>query len=494
MEKKAKIGWLYVIAALFVAVGLFFVVKKNTYLFFALPVVLGVLLLYIFSLDKVLLLTAFTVPLSINLKALEADLAISLPAEPLLIGVLVLFIAKMLYDGRYDKRMARHPIAIVIYIMFTWMLVTTITSEMPVVSIKFMVSRLWFIVPSFFLCAILFKNPKNIHWFIWLYIAALCIVCVYTIIHHAQFGFDGDSAHWVMTPFYNDHTAYGAALAIYLILALAYVFLPGIKTSTRLIIIGVIALLSVALMLSNCRAAWLSVIASLAMLICVLLRIKFRWIATVVVVLVGLFFAFQNQIIDALEKNNQDASGDLVENIQSITNISTDASNLERINRWQSAFRLFNDRPVFGWGPGTYQFVYAPYQMSKEKTIISTNAGDGGNAHSEYIGPLAEQGFMGTILVLALVITVVYTGLKAYHKAKNKKAKVLALGTTLAFFGYFVHGFLNNFLDTDKLAVPVWSCAALIAVIDLYYSNQESFGEITENQPTRPQISDSSKE
>ncbi len=462
------------------AVGLFLVVKKNTYLFFALPVVLGVLLLYIFSLDKVLLLTAFTVPLSINLKALEAGLAISLPAEPLLIGIMVLFFAKMLYDGKYDKRISHHPIAIVIYCMFAWMLVTTITSEMPVVSLKFILSRLWFVVPAFFLCAILFKKPKNIHWFIWLYIAALCIVCVYTIIHHAQFGFDGDSAHWVMTPFYNDHTAYGAALAIYLILALTYVFLPGIKTSRRLIIIGVVALLSVALVFSNCRAAWLSVIAALAVLICVLLKIKFRWIATVVVVLVGLFLAFQNQIIDALEKNNQDASGDLVENIQSITNISTDASNLERINRWQSAFRLFNERPVFGWGPGTYQFVYAPYQMSKEKTIISTNAGDGGNAHSEYFGPLAEQGIVGSILVLILVIVTVYHGMKAYKRCKNRQAKTLVLGATLAFISYFVHGLLNNFMDTDKLAVPVWSLAALIAAIDVYYADKETFDEVKE--------------
>ena len=462
------------------AVGLFLVVKKNTYLFFALPVVLGVLLLYIFSLDKVLLLTAFTVPLSINLKALEAGLAISLPAEPLLIGIMVLFFAKMLYDGKYDKRISHHPIAIVIYCMFAWMLVTTITSEMPVVSLKFILSRLWFVIPAFFLCAILFKKPKNIHWFIWLYIAALCIVCVYTIIHHAQFGFDGDSAHWVMTPFYNDHTAYGAALAIYLILALTYVFLPGIKTSRRLIIIGVVALLSVALVFSNCRAAWLSVVAALAVLICVLLKIKFRWIATVVVVLVGLFLAFQNQIIDALEKNNQDASGDLVENIQSITNISTDASNLERINRWQSAFRLFNERPVFGWGPGTYQFVYAPYQMSKEKTIISTNAGDGGNAHSEYFGPLAEQGIVGSILVLILVIVTVYHGMKAYKRCKNRQAKTLVLGATLAFISYFVHGLLNNFMDTDKLAVPVWSLAALIAAIDVYYADKETFDEVKE--------------
>ncbi len=478
MEKKEKIGWLYVIAALFVAVGLFFVVKKNTYLFFAMPVVLGVLLLYVFSLDKVLLLTSFCVPLSVVLdKFSDAGLAISLPAEPLLMGILVMFIAKMLYDGKYDRRIAHHPIAIVIYCMFIWMIVTTITSEFPVVSLKFIASRLWFIVPSFFLCAILFKRPKNIDYFIWLYIASLCIVCVYTIINHAMNGFDGDSAHWVMTPFYNDHTAYGAALAIYLILALTYVFIPGINKSKRLIIIAVVCLLSLALVLSNCRAAWLSMIAAIGVLCCVLLKIKFRWIATVVVILVGLFFAFQNQIIDAMEKNNQDASGDFIENVQSITNISTDASNLERINRWQSAFRLFHERPFFGWGPGTYQFVYAPYQMSKEKTIISTNAGDGGNAHSEYIGALAEQGIIGSLLVLTLVITTVYCGLTTYKRCKNKKAKIMVLGATLAFISYFVHGILNNFLDTDKLAVPVWSCAALIAAIDAFYADKEEFAE-----------------
>ena len=493
MSKKAKIAWLYIVSALFVAVSMYLLVNKNNYLFFAVPAVLGILLLYIFSLDKVMMIISFSIPLSVTLKEFE-QLAVSLPAEPLLAGVLILFVAKLLYEGNYDRKISHHPISIVIYCMFLWMVVTTITSEMPLVSIKFIVSRMWFVIPSFFFCALLFKNPKNIDRFIWLYIASLCFVVVYTTIIHAQHGFDNDSAHWVMSPFYNDHTAYGAALAIYLIMAITYVFIPGIKLRRKVVILAVVILLSLAMVLSSCRAAWVSLAASLVVLVCVLLKIKFRWVLATLAILVGLFFAFQHQIIDALEHNNQDASGDIMENIQSITNISTDASNLERFNRWHSAFRLFADRPVFGWGPGTYQFVYAPYQMSQEKTIISTNAGDGGNAHSEYIGPLAEQGFMGTILVLALVVTVVYTGLKAYHKAKNKKARMLVLGATLAFFGYFVHGFLNNFLDTDKLAVPVWSLAALIAVIDLYYSNQESFGEITESQPTQPQISDSSKE
>ena len=65
MSKKAKIAWLYLVAALFVAVALYLLVNKNNYLFFAVPVVLGILLLYVFSLDKVMLLISLTVPLSV---------------------------------------------------------------------------------------------------------------------------------------------------------------------------------------------------------------------------------------------------------------------------------------------------------------------------------------------------------------------------------------------------------------------------------------------
>ena len=479
MSKKAIIGWLYAVAAVFVAIALFMVVKKNSYVFYALPVVLGILLLYIFSLDKVMMFISFLVPLSVVLEQFD-QLAVSLPAEPLLAGVLILFVAKLLYDGHYDRNIARHPVAIVIYCMFLWMVVTTITSEMPVVSIKFIVSRLWFIVPSFFVCALLFKKPKNIDWFIWLYMASLCIVIVYTTIIHAQHGFDNDSAHWVMSPFYNDHTAYGAALAVYIVLCAAYLFIPNMKVSKRIGVALVLCLLLLAIVLSFCRASWISLIAAIGVLVLVLLKIKFKYIAVTAIVLVGLFFTFQQQIFDSLSKNDQDASGNIVENIQSMTNITTDASNLERINRWNSAIRMFVERPLFGWGPGTYQFVYAPFQESKNKTIISTNEGDMGNAHSEYIGTLAEQGVPGALLVVTIVVVFTYCGLTTYKRSKNRESKILVLASTLALIGYYIHGTLNNFLDTDKLAVPVWSCMAIITAIDCFHADKENFYETTE--------------
>ena len=70
-----------------------------------------------------------------------------------------------------------------------------------------------------------------------------------------------------------------------------------------------------------------------------------------------------------------------------MSNVTTDASNLERINRWKSAIRLFQERPHLGWGPDL-SVSLCPYQNYYEKTVISTNAGDMGNAHSEYLSAL----------------------------------------------------------------------------------------------------------
>jgi O-antigen ligase len=118
--------------------------------------------------------------------------------------------------------------------------------------------------------------------------------------------------------------------------------------------------------------------------------------------------------------------------------------------------------------------VYGPFQRSKEKTIISTNSGDRGNAHSEFIGPLSEMGVPGMLIVIMLVGTIIYTGIKTFNRAKTRKVKVITMSATLALVSYYVHGLLNNFLDTDKLSIPVWGCMAILVVMDLYFADKET--------------------
>jgi hypothetical protein len=49
--------------------------------------------------------------------------------------------------------------------------------------------------------------------------------------------------------------------------------------------------------------------------------------------------------------------------------------------------------------------------------------------------------------------------------------RILACGVFLGPFPYLIHGFLNNFLDTDKLSVPFWGFLAILVCIDVYHRN-----------------------
>lgn len=481
MTEKYKLSWVYGISAIFIVLNCL-LLTRDFYWALLTPLVLLIFLLYITSLDKIIFLITFLTPLAVNIRDAEFGLGISLPTEPLMFGVLIVFILKLLHESKYDRRIFKHPVTLVILFQLLWMFVTSLTSELPFISFKFLLSRLWFVVPFYFVAVILFKKLYNIKLFNWLYIIPLLIVIAYTISNHAKFGFDEESGHWVMDPFYNDHTAYGAILAMFIPVVLGFTFNKKYNFFVRLICFGIFAVLVLAIILSYSRAAWISVAMAFAVYIVIMLKIKFKWILLTLVLLTGIFFAFQYEILDRLEENKQDSSANFYEHIQSISNISSDASNLERINRWQSAIRMFEEKPFFGWGPGTYQFVYAPFQRSKEKTIISTNAGDMGNAHSEYIGPLSEMGVIGMLSVMALVGFVIYTALRVYKYAVNREVKLISLVTLLGLITYFTHGLLNNFLDTDKASVPFWGFIAIIVALDLYFVRRK---EDTENEQTQ---------
>lgn len=471
---KKNIIWVLLTVFIFILVDGYFIAHKNLY-FNLVPFVLIVILFAIFSLDKAILLIAFFVPLSIPLRTFYPNLGIDmyLPTEPLMVGILILFVFKILKEKTFDKKILKHPVSIVIYFSLFWILITALTSTMPVVSIKFLLSRIWFLVSFYFLAALLFRNPKNYKLFWGLYMTSLLIVIGYTIKNLLSYGlFDQKAANFVCSPLYNDHTAYGAALAMAFFATLGMIFDNKIKGLWRVLTFIAAIIFVFALVFSYSRAAWLSFFVAIVVLVIILLKIKFKVIVFFSLILFISGGLIYNKLMDDLEKNRQDSSTSFAKHIESMTNISTDASNVERLNRWSCAIRMFEEKPLFGWGPGTYMFQYAPFQLSYEKTIISTNDGDGGNVHSEYLGPLVESGILGALYFILILIFSMITGLRAYKYAINKEIKVLTLFSFLGLVTYFTHGILNNFLDTDKLSSIFWASIAFLVVADIYFTKK----------------------
>ena len=401
-----------------------------------------------------------------------------MPTEPLLFGVMLIVVYRSVQHSFLDRKIFSHPVSLAILFNIFWLLLTTISSTMPLVSIKFLLARLWFLTSFYLLAIYIFKDTKNINRMVWAYTIPLLIVVAYSWSRHFIFGIrDRDAAHWVMNPFYRDHTSYGAALAMMIFPFIGINVLKGKLLTWKLLITFILSILFFALVFSYTRAAWISVIISLGVLGIVYFRIKFKYLF--IVGIISLFVLYNNQhtILKKFERNDQDSSENLAEHLQSVTNIATDASNLERLNRWASALRMFKEKPILGFGPGTYMFQYAPFQLSKQRTIISTNFGDGGNAHSEYIGPLSESGLPGMLSIMLITVLALITGFKVYWRIQDKKLKRIVLSLILGFITYLFHGLLNNFLDTDKISALFWGFIAVFVSLDLYYKDPQSLPE-----------------
>jgi len=244
---------------------------------------------------------------------------------------------------------------------------------------------------------------------------------------------------------------------------------------TQVLLLTMLLIILVGLYFSYTRAAWLSVVGAFAIGLLIKLKIKFSYLLGTAVFLGAILFFTWDNIQMELARNKQDhTTEDFGERLQSATNVTTDASNLERLNRWTCALDMFQERPIMGFGPGTYAFEYARFQHPENLTIISTNFSDGGNAHSEYLGPLSETGAPGLLFFLAVLSALFYAGINLYNKwpPEDKETRTLLFFMVMALCTYFIHGFLNNYLDTDKACVPIWGIAAIFIALDNKLKNK----------------------
>lgn len=440
-------------------------------------IVLGLIFIiykFYYSLFLVALLTPF------SLFEVGDAFSISIPTEPILILVMLIFVWECTFNRNYDKKYLKHPISKMIIINLSWMLVSAIFSWDFLISIKYIISRLWFVIPCFFMGILIFKDIKNIKWFIALYGFSLSVIVIISTIKYALTGFNHEYANYIVCPFYNDHTAYGAAVSLFIPICLYYLFAGKDvcpKVWEKVLFGFIVGCLFVGLILSYARAAWIGIFVALVVFVLIKMKIKLR-VLLMILFGAGVIAMFSwTTILQKLQMNNQDSSGNIAEHISSMSNISTDASNVERLNRWASAFRMLKERPITGWGCGTYQFVYASFQHSSQRTPISTNEGTLGNAHSEYIGPLCEQGYIGCLIVIVMFATTIYVGIRTFNRSKDKNIKNLSLFIMLSLITYYTHGFMNDFLDTDKLSVPFWAMTAMIVALDMYSENKEKISE-----------------
>lgn len=412
-----------------------------------------------------------TIPLSVPVD-LGNGFILGFPSE-VLIAVAAGYLAIVsLFRQWISREIIRHPLVILLMAEVSWMLICSLFSGDPVISLKRVLLRSLFVyVFLFFGTHILIKNNSRYHWLFLLYGIGLVWPVINSFLFHAQYEFSRTSAYKMSLPFYTDHTIYGACIAFVLPTLLIITFsnhILRIRGFYFMLIATLALFLTGAEVLSFSRAAWLSLIVAGIFGLLMMWKVKLRSFILFLIAAGTLTWLYSDEIYRTVSKNEAVSNkGDIKDHLLSVTNVQSDASNTERINRWVCAWRMAVEKPVTGFGPGMYQFEYGRFQERIYMTRISTFSGNKGHAHSEYFTQLSETGFPGLLLFLAIVISVIGYGMRVIEREKDQRLKLLLYGTVLGLVTFYVHGIFNAFLDTDKMAVLVFGAIAIVVAADL---------------------------
>ncbi|MEP7167872.1 MAG: O-antigen ligase family protein [Bacteroidota bacterium] len=479
----------YAFAFIFALLLMGYFITGNEVLFYGLSFLLILSASFLFSfIDShwLLMLLCFALPFSVQADIVETGLNVFFPSE-ILAGIFAgTAVIKIARGEISNSKFLRHPVTVLIFVYFFLTMVTGWFSTMLAVSLKSMFVKGTYLLVFYFLVfdAMQYNRAKSFLIYIACYAIALAPVIIYALTRFSEYGSGKDAADFSVLPFYKDHTIYSVCVAFLIPVFAFKTFRSGRENNLAELVlnVGILMLLFTGLFFSFSRAAWISVIAAFVFLIILIFKIR-PFVLLIVSVLISVFlYQYSDSFLASLKKNKNDSNirnADLETQTKSIVNISTDQSNAERLNRWKCALRMFNDKPLTGFGSGAYMFKYFDYQWKADMTYISVTSpyhvaqGHGGSVHSEYLLVLSENGIFTFIVFFILAVKMILTGMKNVYRHPDKMKRMEAAALTLSLVTYLVHGFFNNYLDTDKAAFLFWSSVCMIVIIDLSRINLE---------------------
>lgn len=223
------------------------------------------------------------------------------------------------------------------------------------------------------------------------------------------------------------------------------------QDSARLWILFALILLTVAVIVSQSRTAFVALVGGAAVgcgLYVVGLGFKLRYVATPLAIFVLLwsilswlrFDWMKSRVITTLLKSNLADDG--------------------RVATWKKALSVFQEFPIWGSGGGTFGFL---------ERLRNTAAGDNGvflgHAYNEFLEAGAEGGIVRLLLTLLIAALLFRSGYRSFRRNSRSPVGGLLLGALIALATMVIHACFDPALHLNANAYLATLVAAGVAGI-----------------------------
>lgn len=418
-------------------------------------------------------LTVALAPLAVPVRTGLAGAEVTVPLEPML----ALSGASLLLSGRAPARrwtpVLRHPVLLAAAASVAWMAVASASAPLPLVGAKATFMRALYAAVLLGGGLRVLRTKEDVRRLVLVGAAAACIPALRALYVHASSGFARKAAFESARPFFSNRldlvavlTAWGVVGAV----LLAGRGRGGLSRRQAIALRALLAAFLVVLVALYARSAIAGAGAALLSLPLLAGRVRPRTAVAVLLAALGTAVLAVTLVATARAARAvpEPPRGPLSPAADALLSLDTlrDVSVLERLNRWNAGLRMAAERPVTGFGPNGFERAYATYQNVFETTPDSSFSGARGDAHSEYLSALAEQGVPGLALLLALLAAPVAAAVRAARVAAGAEARVLATALGAGLVAFAAMNVANSFLDLDKVAPVFWLLAAGSVALD----------------------------
>ncbi|MFQ6041934.1 MAG: O-antigen ligase family protein [Candidatus Poribacteria bacterium] len=224
---------------------------------------------------------------------------------------------------------------------------------------------------------------------------------------------------------------------------------------------------TIALLLCFSRGAWIAVIAGVFFLLFVRTGEGQQHRKVALITAVGLLLLILISI--------PGVAGEIYNRIATIFDVHY-ASNRSRLLRWGTALMMFLRHPIVGWGYTSFALSYKNDPALVGSYVARYKPG----AHSEFLTVLAEQGIIGFISWMWLIIAFFRYGFRLLKRIDIPFWQSIIIGLMAAELSFLVNFITNNLLQADRIGIPFWLIYGLLPAIENIVNAENNRGRNNE--------------
>ncbi len=392
---------------------------------------------------------------------------IDFPDEILMLFTTFVFLFLIAKRWHTIKENFKHPLLYVIFGIYIWSVIATIFSKDVVMSLKFILKKIWYLSPFLGMAILLFKTKKNIITTYRLLFIPLFFVVITVLVKYNKLGFRFEDVHDPIQPFFINHVMYGSMVSCLFPAIVCSVALLRKWSISWFFVLFSIPVFLVAIYFSYSRAAWMSVLFAAGAYVCIRYKIM-HYAMLLFYVLVFSFItwlATNNNYLSYRPLKDKTVMHETLSDHIMATIQGTDISSAERYYRWIASLRMCKYNLMTGVGPNNFYTNYKPYTISSFQTWVSRNP-EKSTTHNYFLLMLVEQGVPAMLLYAFFILCFFYYGQKIYHKQQERFYKVVAMSVMLVMSAIFINNFFCDLLETNKVGSLFFMCIAILVAID----------------------------